>query len=75
MTEFMETLYDQFIAPYAKSRPVDEFYALYFDRHEQTASLDEKDNMEMIQKFYAIHAFLLGLQMGCALTKELKEPD
>lgn len=74
MDIILSELYGHFIRPYVERQPVDEHYAFYFDRHQANASLDEKDDTCCIRRFYAIHAFLLGLKLGLALAEDLKGP-
>ncbi len=70
----METLYAGFIKHYIEAQPKDQIYSYYFDLHEQTASLGEKDNTNTIRRFFAIHAFILGIKLGLALAEDLKGP-
>ena len=68
MNDFQTWLYDHYIWPQIESQPMDDgekFRASLLDTGTTEA---EKEDVAAVVRFYASHAFLLGLRSGIGLA-------
>ena len=69
MTDFMEWLYNNGIEDYIKEQRAEtSAFSLFEGEYTQT----QKEDMENIFSFYAVHGFRLGVRVGLALAEDLR---
>lgn len=70
MSDFMNFLYGSYIRPYLAAQPMGDAetyrHSLWYDGH----TPEEREDVEVLLRFYAAHAFLLGLRTGAGLMRE-----
>ena len=66
MTDFMKWLYPRDIRPYLDEVPR-EGYELWFSLLDGELRAAEREDLDRVLEFTAIHAFLLGLRTGAGL--------
>ena len=66
MTDFMKWLYPRYIRPYLDEVPR-EGYGLWFSLLDGELRAAEREDLDRVLEFTAVHAFLLGLRTGAGL--------
>lgn len=66
MTDFMKWLYPRYIRPYVEAAPRED-YELWFSLLDGELRAAEREDLDRVLEFTAIHAFLLGLRTGVGL--------
>lgn len=69
MTDFMKWLYPRYIRPYVEAAPRED-YELWFSLLDGELRAAEREDLDRVLEFTAIHAFLLGLRTGRGLPRE-----
>ena len=69
ISDFLAFLYEQYIYPYVESRPRDDGDTFRCSAWECGVSPDQREDGEAVIRFYAVHAFLLGLRTGAGLAE------
>lgn len=65
MTKFMMFLYDQYIKAYIDQQPKDDGDLFRYDvLNNGLTDVQQKEDLEPVLRFTAVHAFLLGMQAG-----------
>jgi hypothetical protein len=72
MTDFMEWLYNNGIEDYIKKQRADDRETSAFSLFEGEYTQTQKEDMENIFSFYAVHGFRLGVRVGLALAEDLR---
>ena len=68
MTDFMKWLYPRYIRPYLDEVPR-EGYELWFSLLDLELRAAEREDLDRVLEFTAVHAFLLGLRTGAGLRE------
>ena len=66
MSDFMKWLYPRYIRPYVEAAPRED-YELWFSLLDGELRAAEREDLDRVLEFTAIHAFLLGLRTGTGL--------
>ena len=66
MSDFMKWLYFRYIRPYLEEVPRED-YELWFSLLDGELHATEREDLDRVLEFTAIHAFLLGLRTGAGL--------
>ena len=66
MSDFMKWLYPRYIKPYLDEAPQED-YSFWIDLLHNELSFHDRQALEKLTEFTAIHAFLLGVQTGRGL--------
>lgn len=69
MSDFMKWLYPRYIRPYVEAAPRED-YELWFSLLDGELRAAEREDLDRVLEFTAIHAFLLGLRTGRGLPRE-----
>ena len=68
MNDFQTWLYDLYIWPQIKAQPMDDGEKLRAGLLDNGTTGTEKEDVAAVVRFYASHAFLLGLRTGIGLS-------
>ena len=68
MTDFMKWLYPRYIRPYLDEVPR-EGYELWFSLLDGELRAAEREDLDRVLEFTAVHAFLLALRTGAGLRE------
>lgn len=68
MTDFMKWLYPRYIRPYLDEVPR-EGYELWFSLLDGELRAAEREDLDRVLEFTAVHVFLLGLRTGAGLRE------
>ena len=68
MSDFMKWLYPRYIRPYVEAAPRED-YELWFSLLDGELRAAEREDLDRVLEFTAIHAFLLGLRTGAGLRE------
>ena len=68
MTDFMKWLYPRYIRPYLDEVPR-EGYELWFSLLDGELRAAEREDLDRVLEFTAVHAFLLSLRTGAGLRE------
>lgn len=68
MTDFMKWLYPRYIRPYLDEVPR-EGYGLWFSLLDGELRAAEREDLDRVLEFTAVHVFLLGLRTGAGLRE------
>ena len=70
MSDFMTRFYLGFLQPYVESCPKTDGETLRFSLLDGTMSPQQREDLQTVLAFYAVHAFRLGAQLGLSLREE-----
>lgn len=73
MSDFMCWLYDHYIRPHIEGQNKDDGDELRYSLMECASTKQEREDIATVLRFYACHAFLLGLKTGAGLSKSLEQ--
>ena len=72
MSDFMKWLYPRYIRPYVEAAPRED-YELWFSLLDGELRAAEREDLDRVLEFTAIHAFLLGLRTGAGLREVIPQ--